>query len=95
MSSRPLALLHEVGKQGPRLTRSAHLAGYQHWRSRVRAERRERVQYVRADADQWPLRRAALMFGLNTFKCASYGALDAHAPLLVRLFRDGSAYFAM
>ena len=35
------------------------------------------------------------MFGLNTFKCASYDTLDMPAPLLVRLFRDGSAYFAM
>ncbi|KAI0676555.1 hypothetical protein C8Q78DRAFT_30147 [Trametes maxima] len=35
-----------------------------------------------------------LLFSLNAVKCISYGPLD-HAPLIYRLFRDGTAYFAM
>ncbi|EIW55289.1 uncharacterized protein TRAVEDRAFT_131410, partial [Trametes versicolor FP-101664 SS1] len=36
----------------------------------------------------------ALLFCLNTAKCISYGRLE-QTPLIYRLFRDGSAYFAM
>ncbi|KAH9847442.1 hypothetical protein C2E23DRAFT_848474 [Lenzites betulinus] len=34
-----------------------------------------------------------LLFGLNTAKCTSYGRMDT--PLIFRLFRDGTAYFAI
>ncbi|KAI9063757.1 hypothetical protein FKP32DRAFT_1757919 [Trametes sanguinea] len=36
-----------------------------------------------------------LLFCLNTIKCISYGPLDHHTPLIYRLFRDGSVYFAI
>ncbi|KAI0822959.1 hypothetical protein BC628DRAFT_1387007 [Trametes gibbosa] len=35
-----------------------------------------------------------LLFCLNTAKCTSYGRLE-HTPLIFRLFRDGSVYFAI
>ncbi|KAI0367647.1 hypothetical protein BV20DRAFT_970196 [Pilatotrama ljubarskyi] len=36
----------------------------------------------------------SLLFCLNAAKCISYGPLD-HTPLIYRLFRDGSVYFAI
>ncbi|KAI0350853.1 hypothetical protein OH77DRAFT_1462968 [Trametes cingulata] len=36
----------------------------------------------------------SVLFCLNVAKCISYGPLD-HTPLIYRLFRDGSVYFAI
>ena len=39
-------------------------------------------------------RGAAVMFLLNFYKCATFAPLD-HTPLIYRLFRDSSFYYAV
>ena len=36
----------------------------------------------------------AIAFGLNTYKCIQYGPAG-NTPLIYRLFRDGTIYFAV